>query len=112
MTPKKLGPSVYQKLCKKINPRPEVVRCSNLLVVLVVLFSLFPGQSFDLEENYLMYDSQVMAYNFVNDLAFLTNNWSTFLGRPTVVVSFNSELLQGNHTKSINQKENSKKESV
>lgn len=59
-----------------------------------------------------MYDSQVMAYNFVNDLAFLTNNWSTFLGRPTVVVTFNSDLLQGKKplqkNQSINQKETQK----
>lgn len=43
----------------------------------------------------MMYDSAVLAHNFLNDLAFLTNNWSNSLGRPTVVVTFNSSILRG-----------------
>jgi hypothetical protein len=49
-----------------------------------------------MEENYMMFDSDVLTHNFVNDLAFLANNWIGFIGRPTVVVVFNSPLLQGN----------------
>lgn len=44
----------------------------------------------------MMFDSEVLAHNFKNDLAFLANNWTGQIGRPTVILMFNSSLLGGN----------------
>jgi len=43
-----------------------------------------------------MFDSEVLTHNFINDLAFLANSWIGLIGRPTVVVYFNTSLLEGN----------------
>jgi len=44
----------------------------------------------------MMCDSEMLFDTYLNDLAFLTNNWKNCLGRPLVTMIMSSSLLEGN----------------
>ncbi|XP_071453051.1 probable phosphorylase b kinase regulatory subunit alpha isoform X3 [Hetaerina americana] len=58
----------------------------------------FTPQSFDMTGNYTVNDEELLANNFMDDLAFLTINWHQMLGRPTVTITIHSDQMldQGN----------------
>lgn len=41
-------------------------------------------KNFDYDEYYTNRDPDLLASNFVSNLAFLSNSWSHLLGRPTI----------------------------
>ena len=42
-----------------------------------------------------MYDADLMSHKFINELAFLTNNWKSSLGRPTLTYIVKSTQRKG-----------------
>lgn len=76
----------------------------NFYSLPIIFFILF--KNFDYDEYYTTRDPDLLASNFMSNLAILSNSWSHLLGRPTICMQVTHSLLGKFGYKKQNQPQN------